>query len=145
MRLVVAAAFAVTLLAAPASAQTVDLSSIKCRDFVASGKDTISYLMMWLDGHFTRKQDPMVVDFDKMKSNGAKLAEYCVKNPDQGLMAAADDAMAKRVDAALAPAQPRSTPAVKPVRAHAPRKPMVITPPPAAQVDQRGYFSPWRY
>ena len=144
MRLVLAAAVAVTLIAAPASAQTVDLSSIKCRDFVASGKDTISYLMMWLDGHFTRKQDPMVVDFDKMKSNGTKLAEYCAKNPDQGLIAAADDAMAKPVDAALAPAEPRRTPAAKPVR-RATRKPTVITPPPAAQVDQRGYLSPWRY
>ena len=41
---------AASLLAAPASAQVVDLSVITCKEFLDSGKESIGYIMMWLDG-----------------------------------------------------------------------------------------------
>jgi acid stress chaperone HdeB len=102
MRLAVAAAIVVaamtvnmTLLAAPASAQVVDLSTIKCKEFLDSGKETIGYVMMWLDGYFTSEDDPAVVDFDRMKREGEKLGEYCAKNPTHGLLTAAEEVMTK--------------------------------------------------
>jgi acid stress chaperone HdeB len=95
MRLAFVALLAATLLAAPAGAQVVDLSVIKCKDFLVSGKETIGYLMMWLDGYFTGEDDPIVVDFDKMKQKGEKLGEYCTKNPEHGLLTAADEVMGR--------------------------------------------------
>ncbi len=86
---------AATLLAAPASAQVVDLSVITCKEFLDSGKESIGYIMMWLDGYYTGEDDPPVVDFDKMKQRGEKLGEHCAKNPSQGLLTAADEVMAK--------------------------------------------------
>ena len=93
MRLALAALIAVTLAAAPANAQEVDLSTIKCMEFIESSKETIGYIMMWLDGYFTGEDDPAVVDFDKMKQKGVKLGEYCAKNPTHGLLTAAEDVM----------------------------------------------------
>jgi acid stress chaperone HdeB len=95
MRLAVAAVTAMTLIAGPASAQVVDLSTIKCKEFLDSGKETIGYIMMWLDGYFTSEDDPAVVDFDRMKREGEKLGEYCVKNPTHGLLTAAEEVMTK--------------------------------------------------
>ena len=63
---------AATLLAAPASASVVDLSVITCKEFLDSGKESIGYIMMWLDGYYTGEDDPPVVDFDKMKQRGEK-------------------------------------------------------------------------
>ena len=95
MRFAFAVLVLVPLLAAPASAQVVDLSTIKCKEFLDSGKETIGYIMMWLDGYFTSEDDPAIVDFDKMKQKGTKLEEYCARNPTRGLLTAAEDVMEK--------------------------------------------------
>ena len=93
MRLAVAVLIAMTVCSAPASAQAIDLSTIKCKDFLDSGKETVSYILMWLDGYFTNEDDPAVVDFNKMKEKGARLGEYCAKNPTHGLLTAAEEVM----------------------------------------------------
>jgi len=95
VRFAFAALVLVPLLAVPASAQVINLSTIKCKAFLDSGKETIGYIMMWLDGYFTNEDDPAIVDFDKMKQKETKLAEYCAKNPTHGLMTAAEDVMEK--------------------------------------------------
>jgi acid stress chaperone HdeB len=79
----------------PASPQVVDLSTIKCKEFLDSGKETIGYIMMWLDGYYTGEDDPAIVDFDKMKQKGEKLGEYCAKNPAHGLLTAAEEVMGR--------------------------------------------------
>jgi acid stress chaperone HdeB len=82
---------AATLIGAVAvSAQVVDLSTITCKQFIESDKDTIGSLLMWLDGYYTHNDAPAVIDFDKMKVKGKKLGEYCAKNPSIGLVTAAE-------------------------------------------------------
>jgi len=95
MKSAMAVFVATILLAAPASAQVVDLSAITCQQFLDSGKETIGYIMMWLDGYYTGEDDPAVVDFDKMKERGEKLGDYCAQNPTHGLLTAADEVMGK--------------------------------------------------
>ncbi len=96
MRVVFAVLIAVVLLLPdPAAAQVVDLSTIKCKEFLDSGKETISYIMMWLDGYFAAEDDPAVVDFDQMKHKGERLGAYCVQNPTHGLLTAAEEVMEK--------------------------------------------------
>ena len=81
--------------AAPASAQVVDISTIKCKEFVDSGKDAIALIMMWLDGYYHAEDDAAVIDFDKMKVSGQKLGEYCAANPSHGLLTAAEEILSK--------------------------------------------------
>ncbi len=95
MRVAFAVLFALTLLPTPAAPQVVDLSTIRCKEFLGSGKETIAYTMMWLDGYFTGEDDPAVIDFKQMKQQGEKLGEYCAKNPTHGLLNAAEAVMGK--------------------------------------------------
>jgi acid stress chaperone HdeB len=83
------------LLATAADAQVVDLSTIKCKDFIELPKETVNAVTMWLDGYYTDEEDPAVVDFDKMKGKAEKLAAFCTANPKMGLMSAAESVMAR--------------------------------------------------
>lgn len=95
MRTVCALALLATLIAGPAPAQKVDVSTIKCDDFVKSGKDTIGNLMMWLSGYYTGEDDEAIIDFDKMTADGEKLGKLCAENPGLGLLTAAERIMSK--------------------------------------------------
>ncbi len=81
--------------AAPARAEQLDLSTIKCKEFVNSGKENIGLILMWLEGFYSDQDAKPIVDFDKMASDGQKLGEYCGKNPDHSLITAAGDVMDK--------------------------------------------------
>lgn len=74
----------------PAKAEQLDLSTVKCKEFFEAGKENISFILMWLEGYYSEDEKP-IVDFDKMKENGTKLGEYCAKNPDHGLLTAAEE------------------------------------------------------
>jgi acid stress chaperone HdeB len=93
MKLLASVAAALALAAAPAAAQKIDLSTVTCKDFLASGQDNISYILMWLNGFYTGEDDPPIIDFDKMKERGGKLGDYCRAHPDNGLITAAEEVM----------------------------------------------------
>jgi acid stress chaperone HdeB len=95
MPVTIAAAVAAVLLAGTAVAQVVDLSTIKCREFIELPKETATAVTVWLDGYYTDEEDPAVVDFDKMKGKAEKLGAFCAQNPKMGLMTAAESVMAK--------------------------------------------------
>ena len=86
---------AAVLAGASADAQVVDLSTIKCKDFVELPKDTVNAVTMWLDGYYTDEEDPAAVDFDKLRAKAEKLGAFCVQNPRMGLMTAAESVMSK--------------------------------------------------
>ena len=82
-------------LVALARAQQLDLSTVKCSDFVSSDKQTIGLILMWLEGYYSDEDAKPIVDFDQMQKNGGKLGEYCGKNPGHSLITAADEVMGK--------------------------------------------------
>lgn len=91
MRLVIALAAAAMLVAGPAAADSLDLSTIKCQDFVKSSKDNIGVIAMWLHGYYAGKADSSpVIDFDKFTKDAEKLGKYCGENPSHGLITAAE-------------------------------------------------------
>ena len=84
MRLLKTALVAAALTAASSAfAQTVDVSTITCKDFSAHKKDEMLAIMMWLSGYYTKDDDPTVVDFAKVRAKTDKVADYCAKNPDR--------------------------------------------------------------
>jgi hypothetical protein len=85
---------AITLFAAPpASAEALNLSEVKCKDFLDGGREKMSLILMWLAGFYTDEDDPPIVDFDKMKAYTEKLSTFCMQNPTFGLMTAAEEIM----------------------------------------------------
>ena len=94
MRLLTAVLIAVALAVSSGFAQTVDVSTITCKDFSTHKKDDMLAIMMWLSGYYTKDDDPTVVDFAKVKAKTDKVADYCTKNPAVGLVPAAEPILA---------------------------------------------------
>ena len=96
MRLLAALFAAAMLIAGPARAQVVDLSTIKCKEFVESSKENIGVIAMWLHGYYAGKADaPAIIDFDKFTKDAEKLGKYCGNNPTHGLITAADKTLSE--------------------------------------------------
>jgi acid stress chaperone HdeB len=91
-----------TMLAAPLvvppamAADSLDLSAIKCQEFLGSGKDNIAMIITWLDGYYKNQDDPPILDFTKFAADSEKLAKYCAENPSIGLITAADKTLGKQ-------------------------------------------------
>src|SRR5712692_2480777 len=79
----------------PANGQTIDLATLKCKDFIELSKETITTLTVWLDGYYTDEEDAAVFEPDKLKVKAEKLTAFCAQNPKRGLMTAAESVMAK--------------------------------------------------
>ena len=94
MRLLTTVFIAAALGVASASAQTVDVSTITCKEFSAQKKDDMLAIMMWLSGYYTKDDDPTVVDFAKVRAKTDKVADFCAKNPAVGLVPAAEPILA---------------------------------------------------
>jgi acid stress chaperone HdeB len=86
---------AALIVAGPANGQTIDLATIKCKDFIELSKETIATLTVWLDGYYTDEEDAAVFEPDKLKTKAEKLTAFCAQNPKLGLMTAAEGVMAK--------------------------------------------------
>jgi acid stress chaperone HdeB len=86
---------AVLFAANAADAQSVDLSKIKCKEFIELPKDTAYAITVWLGGYFTDEDDPAVVNFDRLKVMAEKVGAFCAQNPRMGLMSAAESVMVK--------------------------------------------------
>ena len=96
MRVLTATALAAALLmAAPASAQVVDMNTVTCKDYSGFNKDITFAIVMWLDAYYRDEDDPPIIDFDKMAQRAGKLGEYCAKNPTHALTTAAEPIMSK--------------------------------------------------
>jgi acid stress chaperone HdeB len=91
---VVCAALALVF-TAPAQAQQVDLSTITCKQFFEGSKERIEFVVVWLLGFYTDEDDPPILDFTKMKDKVEKLGTYCAKNPNHGLITAAEQVVAE--------------------------------------------------
>ncbi len=76
-------------------AETLDLGTVKCKDFMAGNKDEIAYTLAWLDGYYMDEDAAAIIDFDKLKTNATKLADYCTEHPDIGVGAAAEELFGK--------------------------------------------------
>ena len=91
MKLLLGAGLALMLASAtPVSAQKLDLSTVTCKQFVESSKENIGLILMWLHGYWTDADDPPIIDFDRLQSDAEKLGAYCGKNPNNGLITAAE-------------------------------------------------------
>ncbi len=86
---------AAMLAAPPSHAQVVDMSTLKCEEFLKSGKDAIAYVVVWLDGYNTAAGDPATMDFGALAAQIAQYSDYCAKNPSKTMTEAADDILGK--------------------------------------------------
>jgi acid stress chaperone HdeB len=72
------------MLIAPLSskAQEIDMTSLKCREFVNSKQETATNIMLWLSGYFTYEDDAQIINISKIKNKENQLKQYCADNQD---------------------------------------------------------------
>lgn len=78
-----------------ARAEQIDLATVKCSDFFASGKDNIGRIMMWLEAYYSIENASPIIDLGKLRGDEAKLGDYCAKNPSDSLITAAEKLIGK--------------------------------------------------
>jgi hypothetical protein len=39
----------------------MDVTKIRCKDFIASPKDQIAIILAWLEGYYTKESDPPII------------------------------------------------------------------------------------
>jgi acid stress chaperone HdeB len=77
---------------APARAQVVDISTIKCQEFLSASNDDRASILLWLAGYYASENEETVLDFGKLATETQKLAKYCSENPTIGLLNATEKA-----------------------------------------------------
>ena len=80
---------------APANAVVLDLSTMTCKQFVDSDKDTIAMVLTWMDGWYKGDSDEAIIDTDVFVANAKKFGEYCGKNPTISIVNAAEEILGK--------------------------------------------------
>jgi hypothetical protein len=81
------------VVASTASAQDLDFSKIKCKDFLSAPKDQIATILTWLEGYYTKENAPPILFVDKVVKDAQNLSAYCNTNPDHDIIKAADTVM----------------------------------------------------
>ena len=89
--------FAVTvglaLVSATASAEDIDFSKIKCKEFISAPKDEIGTILTWLEGYYTKEDAPPILYGDKVVKDAKALSAYCNENGDADIIKAAEKVM----------------------------------------------------
>jgi len=75
----------------PVRAASIEIDTLKCKDFLQKSKEEIATTVAWLDGYYMGEDDPAIVDLDKLKDNSAKIETYCTKHPDTTLETMAEE------------------------------------------------------
>jgi hypothetical protein len=68
----------------------IHLAEVTCKTFVEEMKREQSIIVAWLQGYYLPEHNPPAIDVDKLFSDSTKLTEYCIKNPEDDLITAAE-------------------------------------------------------
>ena len=96
-RTVIIVTFGLILIASPPSlAQEIDMTALKCADFVKGNRETITSIMLWLSGYYTYEDDPPVISLSRISSKENQLKQYCADHPALPLLDASEIFMDKK-------------------------------------------------
>lgn len=76
-----------------ARAETIDIATVKCSDLATMSDSDGTFLFTWLLGYEAGQANSTTMDLSKMESVGKEIGEYCGKNPDVGVLSAANTVM----------------------------------------------------
>ena len=92
-RTLAAAAITALSFSMPATAETIDLATVKCAELSTMKQDEAAFLFIWLLGYAGGQAGTTTMDLSEMESTGTKIGEYCAINPDVGILSVASEVM----------------------------------------------------
>jgi hypothetical protein len=69
-----------------ASAQTIDVAKISCKQYLAGIVVRQDYLTLWLSGYYNGTRNDTVIGTGTVQEIADKVGTYCRSNLDAGLM-----------------------------------------------------------
>ncbi len=94
---IIAAALGLILMSPPSAfAQEIDITAMKCADFVSGNRETTTNIMLWLSGYFTYEDDPPIISLSRIGNKENQIKQYCVDNPLLPLLEASEIFMDKK-------------------------------------------------
>ena len=88
--IILSAAAILTVLASPARSETIDLSTLSCKQFLESGDDGIKMVLTWMDGWYKGDSDEAIIDTNVFVENAKKFGAFCATNPNISIVNAAE-------------------------------------------------------
>jgi len=77
-------------------AQEIDMTALKCAEFVKSSRETATSIMLWLSGYYTYEDDLPVISASKISNKENQLKQYCADHPALPLLEASEIFMDKK-------------------------------------------------
>ena len=74
------------LFPAAASAETLDISTLKCSDIIEMSPEDGAMLLAWIDGYLGGRADDTRFDMDRFSSNADAAGVACEADPNAGLL-----------------------------------------------------------
>ncbi|WP_315833284.1 HdeA/HdeB family chaperone [Bradyrhizobium prioriisuperbiae] len=76
-------------------AETIDLSTLSCKQFLESGDDGIKMVLTWMDGWYKGDSDEAIIDTNVFVENAKKFGAFCATNPNISIVNAAEKILGK--------------------------------------------------
>ena len=86
---------ALALFTTPASAETIDLATVKCSELATMQGDDAAFLFTWLLGYAGGQAGTTTMDLSAMEQLGTQIGDYCGANPDVGILSAATEVLSQ--------------------------------------------------
>jgi hypothetical protein len=81
----------VLFIAGAGTAHSADMSKVSCGAFIASGRDNMAAMIMWLRGYHAGRNGVIdATDIPGMREYGGRLGQYCKAHPSTGLIDASE-------------------------------------------------------
>jgi len=64
------------------AAETMDMTTFSCNQFMSSSIDAQDLVLFWLDGYLSHKTSNLVITFDDLDTNYWYLADVCDGRPN---------------------------------------------------------------
>ncbi len=74
------------LLPATASAETLDISTLKCADIIEMSPEDFAIMLAWIDGYLGGRADDTRLDMDRFNSNAEAAGVACEADANAGLL-----------------------------------------------------------
>ena len=79
---------------APAAAETLDLTTMTCKQFLDNGADRMTLILAWIDGFYSKSEEAKF-NLDEYAAKVKEMLAYCRTNPDAPVESGADKSFGK--------------------------------------------------
>ena len=78
-----------------ASAEVVDIATLRCSDIASMKQDTIIVMLSWMDGYMGGRAEDTRLDWDRLQTNADAADKACQDDPNAGVLSVLKDIEAK--------------------------------------------------